>query len=1154
MITAEQQTRGRLEWTEEMNTAVLECKKKALILVKSDQAPVLESGKKKGYMRVMKELWDDMGYEHMKLSSQNLRDQAARLEKSMGDVVGNTSSRVGPRRRERNRENQAKSNENNNCQSSRNVNEVGQETLNLHTSLVLCTQDQTTIPLGPINILSHEEQELFEPSAQLMVSINTLPEDCSNREIDSAEYCGPQDEACSSPIRPNLPEISVPPSKIKDKNWGNLSYQSLYDNVTDIYNEIVHFRRNIFKIPSGKAGKSFIEELTFWLKQFNSSSDLNSIALKVFMVLPSLILQKPSATSKVKEHSAAIDRRLALWRSGDLNLLMKEVKFIQKKFVTSRKVRSIDDISKVFAKLIMQGKLSAALKFLDRESSSGLLTLTQEVLEELKAKHPQPSEVVDECLLQGPINIVPPSIFDVIDEQKIHQAAMKTKGSAGPSGMDAELYRRILCSRNFSTVGKKLREEIAILTRKLLTTSYHPSLLESYTASRLIPLDKNPGIRPIGVGEVLRRIIGKTVSWSLNDEIKEAAGPLQACAGHSAGAEAAVHGMSQVFAEEETDGILLIDASNAFNQMNRSVALHNIQITCPEMSQYIINTYRKSSRLFISGGGEILSQEGTTQGDPLAMPWYSINTSIMIQSLSLSIPDVKQVWLADDSAGGGRIKSLYLWYKHLGIEGKKYGYLVNGVKSWLIVKSQALAEEAQKVFGKEVNITVDGKRHLGAVVGSKDYKDQYCNEKVSAWRREIETLSEIATSQPHAAYVAFTKGYRSKFTYFMRTIESFEDYVDPIHEVLNDVFLPTIFGQNEQFPDELKELFTLPPAQGGLGMPNLKVESPQQYAASISITRSHVDSITMQSTMMKKSEPSIDDLKKHQQSLKATYLKSKMETIDASLPSDLLPLVNQARDKGASSWLNAIPLEEQGLQLNKQEFRDSLRIRYNLPLSGLPSYCACGEGFSINHALSCKKGGFVAQRHDGIRDLLTSVISKVCKNVETEPHLQPLDNERFNLRSANTSPEARLDIKAGGFWSRGVTAFFDVRVTHVNSTSNQNKPTSTIFREQENEKKRQYLQRVLEVEHGTFTPLVFGTNGGMGVESALFLKTLAEFLATKNGESYAIVVAWLRTRLSFEILRSVHLSVRGSRVPFKKRDEGEMLEDFRLNVDAAEIF
>ena len=85
--------------------------------------------------------------------------------------------------------------------------------------------------------------------------------------------------------------------------------------------------------------------------------------------------------------------------------------------------------------------------------------------------------------------------------------------------------------------------------------------------------------------------MGKTVSGFLKEEIKEAAGPLQVCAGHNAGAEAAIHAMSQVFDEEGTDGILLIDASNAFNQMNRSAALHNIQIMCKEMALYVINTY-----------------------------------------------------------------------------------------------------------------------------------------------------------------------------------------------------------------------------------------------------------------------------------------------------------------------------------------------------------------------------------------------------------------------------------------------------------------------------------------------------------------------------------------------------------------------------------
>ena len=134
--------------------------------------------------------------------------------------------------------------------------------------------------------------------------------------------------------------------------------------------------------------------------------------------------------------------------------------------------------------------------------------------------------------------------------------------------------------------------------------------------------------------------------------------------------------------------------------------------------------------------------------------------------------------------------------------------------------------------------------------------------------------------------------------------------------------------------------------------------------------------------------------------------------------------------------------------MNKQEFRDSLCLRYNFPLPNLPSYCACGEMFTVNHALSCKKGGFVAQRHDTIRDLLTSHISTVYENVETEPLLQSLDNDVFNLQSTVTSREARLDMKAGGFLTPGVTAFFDVRVTHVNSRSNQGKYTATIFKEQ----------------------------------------------------------------------------------------------------------
>ena len=128
------------------------------------------------------------------------------------------------------------------------------------------------------------------------------------------------------------------------------------------------------------------------------------------------------------------------------------------------------------------------------------------------------------------------------------------------------------------------------------------------------------------------------------------------------------------------------------------------------------------------------------------------------------------------------------------------------------------------------------------------------------------------------------------------------------------------------------------------------------------------------------------------------------------------------------------------------------------------------------------------------------------------------------IKYSTFSPLLQVE-KRGWIWRQevfghqGVTAFFDVRVTHVNSRSNQlGKYTATIFKEQENEKKRKYNQRVMDVEVGTFTPLVFGTNGGMGLDRQNFLRTLANKLSTKNNEPYASVISWLRMQYSCHLL------------------------------------
>ena len=217
------------------------------------------------------------------------------------------------------------------------------------------------------------------------------------------------------------------------------------------------------------------------------------------------------------------------------------------------------------------------------------------------------------------------------------------------------------------------------------------------------------------------------------------------------------------------------------------------------------------------------------------------------------------------------------------------------------------------------------------------------------------------------------------------------------------------------------------------------------------------------------------------------------------------------------------------IYLHKGEFRDALCLRYGWSLSITPHTCNCGTVFSVDHAMICHMGGFPTIRHNELRDITASLLTEVCHNVATEPLMQPLTGETLTLRSANTENGARLDIRAGFFWNRSQDAFFDVRVFHPNAPSNRSTNISSAYRKHELLKKREYGQRVRDVERGVFTPIVFTTTGGMGREAATFYKRLADMIAGKQQKPYSTVMGWLRCRLSFATLRSAIMCVRGSR-------------------------
>ena len=319
---------------------------------------------------------------------------------------------------------------------------------------------------------------------------------------------------------------------------------------------MVHWRPNLFKIPSGACGKQFVTELT-------RLSDMEGIALKAAMTLPSLLLQKTHAKTKTHDHISCLQRRLNLWQKGDIFNLLKEGRALQKSLVTSipPKRDTADDAltAHKFSNMMMEGRVRAALKFLSGDSHTGLLNLDQTidvsgktVRDILEDKHPDSEPVHPEALLDdaGDDNFHP-AIFDNITADSILTAALHTQGAAGPSGLDALQWRR-LCTA-FGQKSNDLCAALAAVARRISTTLIDPSMLLAYTSCRLIPLDKCPGVRPIGIGEVVRRIIGKAVMRVVKHDLQKAVGSIQLCAGHDAGCEAAVHAMERVFADEDTD-------------------------------------------------------------------------------------------------------------------------------------------------------------------------------------------------------------------------------------------------------------------------------------------------------------------------------------------------------------------------------------------------------------------------------------------------------------------------------------------------------------------------------------------------------------------------------------------------------------------------
>ena len=257
-----------------------------------------------------------------------------------------------------------------------------------------------------------------------------------------------------------------------------------------------------------------------------------------------------------------------------------------------------------------------------------------------------------------------------------------------------------------------------------------------------------------------------------------------------------------------------MDASNAFNSLNRVALLWNMRVLWPRCSRFVFNTYQGWATLVLRNSTEDLySMEGVTQGDPLSMFLYAVGTLSLIQSLK-GVGLCAQIWYADDASACGSLSDLRQWFELLLSKGPDFGYVVNPAKCRLVVHDSYRCD-AEKIFSSLNVSVVCNHRYLGGFIGDITGQAIFVQDKVCHWIANVKCLSKIAEKQPQAAFVALVKCLQCEWQFLQHFIPNCANHFAPLDDVLISTFLPAVFGCEVTRRERL--LFSLPVRFGGLG-------------------------------------------------------------------------------------------------------------------------------------------------------------------------------------------------------------------------------------------------------------------------------------------------------------------------------------------------
>lgn len=727
-----------------------------------------------------------------------------------------------------------------------------------------------------------------------------------------------------------------------------------------------------------------------------------------------------------------IRSRLSRWVAGDhASLWIEAVNSRKSKPTVQRSTSVMPNTSKV-KRALQLGHEGKFRKCLNTLTSLGVNN-SEEAYKSLLAKHPQ-SELP--CI---PVTDVIPAPPKISSETLLAclRSFPKDTGSGASNTKVTHLLQAVECPAPEHATAALVA--ITALANTLVAGMACQEIAPYLCGAPLLAINKkNNDVRPIAVGEILRRLVAKCLCSHTKAKANSFLAPLQLGVGVRGACEAIVHAFNSLVESLSPScnpiAILLIDISNAFNSVNRSRLLSEVARHFPELLPWVKFCYAQPSHLLF-GDKRILSSSGIQQGDPLSTLLFSLTIHPVLSRLAEKYSSLAaNVWYLDDGSVAGDPSMLCSYLRDFVRAVEEIDLKVNFSKCEVWAPHGA----DLSIFPPEVSRRRHGLEILGAPISlSGEFSNEVVSNRVFKAITVINKLHELEDPQLELTLLRTCVGI-PKIMFCLRTVDPDKatQSLNTFDSCLNSA-LENIIGKPLSDASRLEA--ALPIKSGGLGIPTCSHIGPSAHVGSYldcqplvkALVQNALPPKSILQQVVKYNAQTVQDFKLDAVGpLQNHNQKFLTDKANAALANSLLSSAVSTRNKARllslklpfnGDWLKCIPIKSLGLTMSPVQFRLALQYRMGQPIfdsttKNCPS-CPSGKLDSFgDHAVQCAGEGDRINRHN----ILRNTVFDMARKAGLSPVL-----EKKNLLDQSSSKPGDIYLP---HWSRGVQAALDVTV------------------------------------------------------------------------------------------------------------------------------